>query len=80
MPIVEIREMVLDDLEVDTKFKKEDVDVALEFYSEIFDKISAEPMMLDLANHFELSVSILILLCWQSDFRTHKKRVSTKAN
>ena len=62
LPIVEIREMVLDDLEVDTKFKKEDVEVALEFYSEIFDKISAEPMMLDLANHFELSVSDIDLI------------------
>ena len=27
LPIVEIREMVLDDLEVDTKFKKEDVEL-----------------------------------------------------
>ena len=65
--------MVLDDLEVDTKFK-EDVDVALEFCYEIFDKISTEPMMLDLANHFEWSVSDIDLIHVGTAISEHIKK------
>ena len=52
LPIVEIREMVVDDYEVNTKFK-ENVEIALKFYKEIL-KIQKEQMMVDLGKYYEL--------------------------
>ena len=74
LPIVEIREMVVNDLEVDTKFKKEDVDIALDFYSEIFDKISDEPMMQNLANHYKVPISDIDLIHVGSAISEHFKK------
>ena len=74
LPIVEIREMVVDDYEVNTKFKKENVEIALKFYKEIFTKIQEEQMMVDLSKYYEVEASDINLIHVGSAIAEHIKR------
>ena len=74
LPIVEIREMVLDDYDVNKRFKKEQVEVALEFYQEIFGKIQDEQMMRDLAEYFKINTSEIKLQHVGSAIAEHIKK------
>ena len=74
LPIVEIREMVLDDYDVNKRFKKEQVEVALEFYQEIFGKIRDEQMMRDLAEYFKINTSEIKLQHVGSAIAEHIKK------
>ena len=66
--------MVVDDYEVNTKFKKENVEIALKFYKEIFKKIQEEQMMVDLGKYYEVEASDINLKHVGSAIAEHIKR------
>jgi cytochrome c peroxidase len=74
LPIVEIREMILDDYEIDHEYKKEDVDVALKLYNKILKNVSETKMMKQLADHFGVSPDKIDIFHVGSSLAEHVKK------